>query len=208
MAAVDQEDIDAVKSLKAAEDLISTSLKNDFLLLQDKHTALSTDFDEQKNHLVEALLSKDRLMQDLAASKDKSGDDPDGQARAQAMIDEEKAQREVSLHFMLPQQHRDLVAPPVSIIIIITNYTLRHGLTPSQQIQKQDALIDDLQRKLKEAEESGPDAQKVLFSDIPLVTDNSSLQSGFSRYLCRPRIVCSSFPVYALSKFDLLVAID
>ncbi|KAH6717853.1 hypothetical protein BKA61DRAFT_598469 [Leptodontidium sp. MPI-SDFR-AT-0119] len=123
LAAVDQEEIDAVNSLKAAHELISSSLQNDLLILQKKHRDLSTDFDEQKTQLVEALLSKDRLMQDLAATKDRSGTTDDGQAQARAVIEAEEKLRE--------------------------------------QLHKQDALIQDLQRKLKTAEENTPEAQKA-----------------------------------------------
>lgn len=96
MAAVDQEEIDAVNNLKAAHELISSSLQNDLLMLQKKHRDLSTDFDEQKTQLVEALLSKDRLMQDLAATKDRSGSTDDGQAQAKAIIEAEEKLKEVS----------------------------------------------------------------------------------------------------------------
>lgn len=96
MAAVDQEEIDAINNLKTAHELISSSLENDLLILQNKHKALSTDFDEQKTQLVEALLSKDRLMKDLAATKDRSGNTDGDQAQARAIIEAEEKQKEVS----------------------------------------------------------------------------------------------------------------
>lgn len=96
MAAVDQEQVDAVNSLKAAHELISSSLQNDLVDLQKKHRDLTSDFNEQKTQLVEALLSKDRLMQDLSAAKDGSGSTADGQAHARATIEAEEKLREVS----------------------------------------------------------------------------------------------------------------
>ncbi|KAL2066457.1 hypothetical protein VTL71DRAFT_2528 [Oculimacula yallundae] len=123
LAAVNQEEIDAINSLKTAHELISSSLENDLLALQKKHKDLTTDFDEQKTQLVEALLSKDRLMQDLAAAKNGSGVADDGQAQARAVIEAEEKLR--------------------------------------KQLHKQDALIEDLQKRLKTAEENTPDAQKA-----------------------------------------------
>merc|ERR1712093_73219 len=94
LAAVDQEQVDAVNSLKAAHELISSSLQNDLVDLQKKHRDLTSDFNEQKTQLVEALLSKDRLMQDLSAAKDGSGSTADGQAHARATIEAEEKLRE------------------------------------------------------------------------------------------------------------------
>ncbi|KAI9048119.1 hypothetical protein LZ554_007914 [Drepanopeziza brunnea f. sp. 'monogermtubi'] len=121
LAAVDQEEMEAINNLKAAHELITASFENDLLVLQNKHKALSTDFDEQKSQLIDALLSKDRLGKDLAAGKGGSGTTDESQA--QAIIEAEAKQRE--------------------------------------QIQKQDALIQDLQRMLKTAEENTPEAQKA-----------------------------------------------
>ncbi|EKD19056.1 M protein repeat protein [Drepanopeziza brunnea f. sp. 'multigermtubi' MB_m1] len=124
LAAVDQEEIEAINNLKAAHDLITASFENDLLVLQNKHKALSTDFDEQKSQLIDALLSKDRLGKDLAAGRGGSG--TTDESHAQAIIEAEAKQRE--------------------------------------QIQKQDALIQDLQRMLKTAQENTPEAQKVTYT--------------------------------------------
>ncbi|KAK2624348.1 hypothetical protein QTJ16_006298 [Diplocarpon rosae] len=123
LAAVNQEEIDAINNLKAAHELIATSFKNDLLILQNKHKNLSTDFDEQKTQLVDALLSKNRLMQDLAAIKGGARGTENSQAEAAAIIDAEEKQRE--------------------------------------QIQKQNTLIQELERKLKIAVENSPEAQKA-----------------------------------------------
>ncbi|PBP28105.1 M protein repeat protein [Diplocarpon rosae] len=123
VAAVNQEEIDAINNLKAAHELIATSFKNDLLILQNKHKNLSTDFDEQKTQLVDALLSKNRLMQDLAAIKGGARGTENSQAEAAAIIDAEEKQRE--------------------------------------QIQKQNTLIQELERKLKIAVENSPEAQKA-----------------------------------------------
>ncbi|CZS88693.1 uncharacterized protein RAG0_00353 [Rhynchosporium agropyri] len=123
LAAVNQEEIDAVNNLKAAHELISSSLENDLLALQRKHRDLSSDFDEQKTQLVDALLSKDRLMQDLGAAKEGFGAADDGEAQARAILEAEDKLRE--------------------------------------QLHTQDALIEDLQMKLKVAEANSPEAQKA-----------------------------------------------
>ncbi|OWP00877.1 hypothetical protein B2J93_2570 [Marssonina coronariae] len=96
LAAVDQEEMDAISNLKAAHELITTSFKNDLFILQNKHKTLSTDFDEQKTQLVDALLSKNRLMQDLAANKGGTGGTGSGHAQAAGSIEAEEKQREVS----------------------------------------------------------------------------------------------------------------
>jgi hypothetical protein len=70
VAAVDREEIDALDDLKATNQIITSSLQNDLLLLQSKHKNITTDFEQQKSHLVDALLAKDKLRQELAIMKE------------------------------------------------------------------------------------------------------------------------------------------
>ncbi len=65
--------MDALEDLKAANEIISSSFQNDLLILQDRFKAVSTDFEQQRTQLVDALVSKDRIMQDLVALKEQTG---------------------------------------------------------------------------------------------------------------------------------------
>ncbi|CZR53969.1 uncharacterized protein PAC_03852 [Phialocephala subalpina] len=73
LSAVSRDDLDAIEELKATNSLITTSLENDLLVLRKQYQDLSTDFELQKSQLLDTLLSKDRLMQDLASLKDRTG---------------------------------------------------------------------------------------------------------------------------------------
>ncbi|KAE9372187.1 hypothetical protein N431DRAFT_408233 [Stipitochalara longipes BDJ] len=130
LAAIDQEEIDALEDLKATNEIITTSFKNDLLILQNKHKALITDHEQQKTQLIDALLTKDRLVKDLASLREggtgADGDDSYQKAQAKAIIEEENVRKVLQ-----------------------------------EQVKTQDTIIQDLQRRLKKAEESGPDAQKA-----------------------------------------------
>jgi hypothetical protein len=96
VAAIDQEEMDALEDLKATNEIITTSFKNDLLMLQNKHKALTTDHEQQKTQLIDALLSKDRFMKDLASFKERTttnGDDSDQKAQSKAIIEEGKARK-------------------------------------------------------------------------------------------------------------------
>lgn len=96
VAAIDQEEMDALEDLKATNEIITTSFKNDLLMLQNKHKALATDHEQQKTQLIDALLSKDRLMKDLASFKERTatnGDVSDQKAQPKAIIEEENARK-------------------------------------------------------------------------------------------------------------------
>lgn len=96
MAAIDQEEMDALEELKATNQIITSSFQTDLLMLQSKHKALTTDFEQQKSQLIDALLSKDRLMKDLESFKERlgaTGDDTYQKAQAKAIIDQENAQK-------------------------------------------------------------------------------------------------------------------
>lgn len=89
VAAVDREEIDALDDLKATNQIITSSLQNDLLLLQSKHKNLTTDYEQQKSHLVDALLAKDKLRQELAIMKE--GKDLAGEVDRQAVEEKSKA---------------------------------------------------------------------------------------------------------------------
>ena len=69
MAAVDQDELEALEDLKQTNDLITTSLKNDLELVHSRHKNLIIDFDQQRAHLVESLLDRETLRKDLEAAK-------------------------------------------------------------------------------------------------------------------------------------------
>lgn len=73
VSALNQDELDAIEDLKATNGIITTSLENDLLVLRKQHQNLTTDFEQQKSQLLEALLSKDRIMQDHALLKERTG---------------------------------------------------------------------------------------------------------------------------------------
>jgi hypothetical protein len=73
VSAVNSDELDAIVTLKDTNGIITTSLENDLLVLREQHRNLTTDFEVQKTQLLETLLSKDRLMQDLASLKERTG---------------------------------------------------------------------------------------------------------------------------------------
>jgi hypothetical protein len=99
----------ALEDLKRTNEIITSSFKNDLEILQSKHMALATDHEQQKTQLIDALLSKDRLMKDLASFKERpgtSGDDAYQKAQSKAATEEEntrKALQEVSEGFSLAE---------------------------------------------------------------------------------------------------------
>ncbi len=96
VSAIDREEMEALEDLKATNEIITSSFQNDLLILQSKHKALTTDHEQQKTQLIDALLSKDRLMKDLASFKERSGtngDDAYQKAQSKLIIEEEKAQK-------------------------------------------------------------------------------------------------------------------
>jgi hypothetical protein len=67
--AVNRDEIDALETLKETNEIITTSLQNDLLVLQKDHKNVTTDFEQQKTHLLETLLAKEQLMKDLADAR-------------------------------------------------------------------------------------------------------------------------------------------
>ena len=110
--------MDALEDLKATNSIVTTSFKNDLLMLQNKHKALTTDHEQQKTQLIDALLTKDRLVKDLASLKEgatrANGDNGYQKAQAKATIEEENSRKvlqEVSKpvrdpHFAMPSKKR------------------------------------------------------------------------------------------------------
>ncbi|TVY68808.1 Protein Hook-like protein, partial [Lachnellula suecica] len=145
LEAVNREEINALEVLKETNEIVTSSLQNDLLVLQQDHKNVTTDFEQQKTHLLETLLAKEQLMKDLANAKEKGvaggGDTQlDEQEKAELRKSAEIASSYVSNLGLTTQQLQ---------------------LIPPQQLQKQDQVIQDLQRRLKIAEESTPDAQKA-----------------------------------------------
>lgn len=94
MAAVDQEEIDALEDLKATNEIITSSFKNDLLILQNQHKTLTIDHEQQKTQLIDVLLEKDRLMKELASFKEQNGtngDDAYQKAQSKAIMEAENA---------------------------------------------------------------------------------------------------------------------
>ncbi|CAG8954913.1 hypothetical protein HYFRA_00008601 [Hymenoscyphus fraxineus] len=73
LSAIDQDELDALEDLKATNEIITSSLQNDLLLLQNKFKALMTDHEQQKSHLVDALIAKDALSKEAAELKANGG---------------------------------------------------------------------------------------------------------------------------------------
>lgn len=65
-----------MEGLKATHDLITSSINRDLLLAQSKLKTVTTDYEQQKSHLIDALLVKDRLQQELAVAKEQRPSQP------------------------------------------------------------------------------------------------------------------------------------
>ncbi|TVY51602.1 Protein Hook-like [Lachnellula cervina] len=219
LEAVDQDEIDALENLKETNEIITTSLQNDLLVLQNAHKNITIDFDQQKTHLLNTLLKKDQLIKDLADARadDGSNSQHDGKEKVESSPESSSAtpKTDADTQGSRPESfsaipktdadtqgsrpksfsaarksnggtHLDLelalelaalgTGPPVELPTIsprliplpMSPVFVRQALdiqqlelTISLQIQKQELVIQDLQRRLKIAEESSPDAQKA-----------------------------------------------
>ncbi|TVY44605.1 Protein Hook-like protein [Lachnellula subtilissima] len=205
LEAVNQDEIDALETLKETNENITTSLQNDLLVLQNAHKNITIDFDQQKTHLLNTLLVKDQLIKDLADARagDGSNSQLDGKEKAEvshgtdskpvrSLSTHGKILEKSSVHFvhkLLGQKvfsaasktdsnshsdielARELAAigkgppylsnKPRMASTVLKQKFQQLQLTHSLQIQKQELVIQDLQRRLKIAEESSPDAQKA-----------------------------------------------
>ena len=73
-----KDDIDALEDLKETNQIITSSLNNDLQLVQSRHKNLITDYDQQRAHLVDALLDRENIRKELeVAKRAKSALDPE-----------------------------------------------------------------------------------------------------------------------------------
>jgi len=61
-----KEDLEALEMLKSTQESLTFSLEIELKKLESRYKALESAHDQQKSHLIEALLSKDKFQQDLA----------------------------------------------------------------------------------------------------------------------------------------------
>lgn len=69
VAAMNKDEVDALEDLKETNQIITSSLNNDLQLVQSRHKNLITDYDQQRAHLVDALLDRENLRKDLEVAK-------------------------------------------------------------------------------------------------------------------------------------------
>jgi protein HOOK3 len=67
---MNRDEMDALEVLKETNELITTSLQNDLQVVQNDYRNVTTDFEQQKTHLLQTLLAKEQLMKDLADARD------------------------------------------------------------------------------------------------------------------------------------------
>ncbi|KAH8593651.1 hypothetical protein B0O99DRAFT_626740 [Bisporella sp. PMI_857] len=114
LEAIASDEHEALENLKQTNDLITSSLHDDLQLLQSRQKTLDLDFQQTQRHLIEALLAKDKIQQELNAATEGK---PLDQTTALDHLKEHSIQQE--------------------------------------------KLIDELQKRLRLAEEEGVDAQKT-----------------------------------------------
>jgi hypothetical protein len=105
VAAVSQEEVDAIEELKTTHELIHTSLQSDLTLTQARYLTERTDNELQKSQLIAALLSKDKISKELADLKG-TAVAPDSQEKnhAKARVEQEAAQKALE---EVRQQHKE-----------------------------------------------------------------------------------------------------
>ncbi|EHK98850.1 hypothetical protein M7I_5360 [Glarea lozoyensis 74030] len=89
VAAVAQDDIDALEELKATHELVTSSFESDIVLLQSRNKNLATDHEQTQSHLVDALLAKDKLSQQIAALPSKADDTKESSTPATPAVAQE-----------------------------------------------------------------------------------------------------------------------
>lgn len=119
LEAMNRDELDALETLKETNEIVTSSLQHDLSVLQNEHRNLTTDHESQQKHLIEALLTKEQLMKDLADTKERGGTTGGNTAS-----DDDK-------------------------------------LKSTEQIQKLESVVQDLQRRLKTTDENSPEAQKA-----------------------------------------------
>jgi len=63
--AVSKDQVAALEELKATDQLISASLKNELDAMRKRHKNLELELDQHKTQLIEALVSKDKMRKEL-----------------------------------------------------------------------------------------------------------------------------------------------
>jgi protein HOOK3 len=136
--AVDQEDLDALEELKATHELITSSLQSDLTLLQNKYKNLITDHDQKQSHLVDALLAKDKLSQQLAAV---SSNNVDEKLVVKEPVPEQPTEVSSLTNFPMVQS----LARPVSFWQKVSTQILNIGLPSalSPQVVERDRSSQD-----------------------------------------------------------------
>ena len=132
VAAVDRDEIDALEDLKATNQIITSSLQNDLVLLQGKFKNLTTDYDQQKSHLVDALLAKDKLRQELATLRE--GKDAAGEENNAGL----QALKEVSYEIDSSQEISSSLHLPPALSRSVSFYPCIHQPKPPQNAQPVD----------------------------------------------------------------------
>lgn len=132
VAAVDRDEIDALEDLKATNQIITSSLQNDLVLLQGKFKNLTTDYEQQKSHLVDALLAKDKLRQELATLRE--GKDAAGEENNAGL----QTLKEVSYEIDSSQEIFSSLHPPPALSHDVSFYPCIHQPKPPRNAQPVD----------------------------------------------------------------------
>jgi hypothetical protein len=106
---VDKEEIDALDELRSTNETITASLQNDLLVLQGHHKAITADFEQQKTQLFEALVTKDKLLQELTTLKEMLNANDHvlhEKMKAEQRLHEEKAQKDLNEVNTQPKSRR------------------------------------------------------------------------------------------------------
>ena len=75
MAAIDKDAIDQLNDLKAVNDLITSSLESDLVLLQAKHKSTAEELEQKSSHLVATILANNKFLNGDTTLKDTQGPD-------------------------------------------------------------------------------------------------------------------------------------
>lgn len=111
MNALEGDDVDALNELKQANELITSSLQNDLVVLQGLHKALNADFDHQKTQLIEALLTKDKALSELGNLREIMGANEDVQKAK--FLTEQRMKEEKELHEVRRLEAEFANIPPI-----------------------------------------------------------------------------------------------
>jgi hypothetical protein len=91
---VSKDDIDALEELKSTQQTIYSSIESELKALQARHKALEIDSEQQKAHLVEAILTKDKLMADKSEQFEILSKVPDPEEDSESVSDLQKQLQE------------------------------------------------------------------------------------------------------------------